>query len=65
MDTKKPDKATDYFKKELRLGDVQKSAHYTYRDGFRLGFGIFVGFMVGSVILFALSYVFSYVLSLF
>lgn len=44
-------KADDFFKKEIETAEVETSAHYTYRDGFRLGFGFFVGFLLGSVIL--------------
>ena len=44
-------KADDFFKKEIESAEVETSAHYTFRDGFRLGFGFFVGFMLGSAIL--------------
>jgi len=44
-------KADDFFKKEIETAEVETSAHYTYRDGFRLCFGFFVGFLLGSVIL--------------
>lgn len=44
-------KADDFFKKEIETAEVETSAHYTYRDGFRLGLGFFVGFLLGSVVL--------------
>ncbi len=44
-------KADDFFKKEIETAEVETSAHYTFRDGFRLGFGFFVGFLLGSIIL--------------
>jgi len=46
-----PKKADDFFKKEISSAEIETSAHYTFRDGFRLGFGIFVGFLAGSIIL--------------
>jgi len=56
--------ANQFFAEERELAsrDVAKSAHYTYRDGFRLGLGIFVGFMAGSLVLVAVTYLFSYIL---
>lgn len=59
--------ANQFFReeKELTNRDVTKSAHYTYRDGFRLGVGIFVGFTLGVLILAVLSYIFSFVLQVF
>lgn len=50
--------ATQFFKEEKEIGrsDIIKSAHYTYRDGFRLGFGIFCGFLLGSLALILVIY---------
>lgn len=44
-------KADEFFRKEIDSAQIERSAHYTFRDGFRLGFGIFCGFLLGSVIL--------------
>jgi len=44
-------KADDFFKKEIETAEVETSAHYTYRDGFRLGLGFFVGFLLGATLL--------------
>jgi hypothetical protein len=53
-DIKKSKKADNFFRREFSSADIQKSAHFTYRDGFRLGFGFFVGFMLGLIILTAI-----------
>ncbi len=55
-------KADEFFKKEIDTAEIETSAHYTYRDGFRLGLGFFVGFLLGSVILTVLVMVLSSVL---
>ena len=47
---KRAKKAEQFFRKELNEADIQKSVHYTFKDGFRLGFGFFVGFTLGSLI---------------
>ncbi|MCC7289152.1 hypothetical protein IT414_02050 [bacterium] len=47
-------KADEFFRKEIDTAEIERSAHYTFRDGFRLGFGIFCGFLLGSVILVAI-----------
>ncbi len=47
---KKSRKAEQFFRRELEDSDIQKSVHYTFKDGFRLGFGFFVGFMLGTLI---------------
>lgn len=44
-------KADDFFKKEIETAEVETSAHYTYRDGFRLGLGFFVGILLGATVL--------------
>ena len=67
---KQPDKseqATEFFREENEIGraDVVKSAHYTYRDGFRLGFGIFCGFLLGSLIVILLVYVLNLIIGAF
>lgn len=65
--TAKPAMANQFFgeEKELTRKDVARSAHFTYRDGFRLGVGIFVGLMLGTLILVVLSYLFSFILQIF
>ncbi|MEI8072772.1 MAG: hypothetical protein WCH00_01635 [Candidatus Saccharibacteria bacterium] len=55
------DHASEYFKKEINQEDISKSAHYTFRDGFRLGFGVFVGLLLGSVIMIIIVYALNYV----
>lgn len=50
QEDKRAKKADQFFRKELTNADVQKSVHYTFKDGFRLGFGFFVGFMLGTLI---------------
>lgn len=52
-------------RKEISDEDVQKSAHFTYRDGFRLGFGIFIGLFTAGLILMAIVWVTSSLLRLF
>ena len=49
-DLKKSKKADSFFKREFSSTDIQKSAHFTFLDGFRLGFGFFVGFTLGLII---------------
>ena len=49
-DIKKSKKADNFFRREFSNADIQKSAHFTFRDGFRLGFGFFVGFTLGLTI---------------
>lgn len=55
----KDKEADELFKKEITKDQVERGAHFTYRDGFRLGFGIFVGLMVGSTILLAIIWALS------
>jgi len=52
---KREKKADQFFRRELIDSDVQKSVHYTFKDGFRLGFGFFIGFMLGALILILFS----------
>ncbi|MSR68366.1 hypothetical protein EXS66_01095 [Candidatus Saccharibacteria bacterium] len=52
---KREKRADQFFRRELRDSDVQKSAHYTFKDGFRLGFGFFIGFILGGLILILIS----------
>lgn len=52
-------------RKEISDEDVQKSAHFTYRDGFRLGFGIFVGLAAAGLIFLAIVWAASSLLRLF
>lgn len=47
---KKSKKADNFFRRELSEADIQKSAHFTFLDGFRLGLGFFVGFGLGLMI---------------
>ena len=58
-------KAEQFFKKELDEIEVQKSVHYTYKDGFRLGFGFFVGFALALLIVFLVFFVTISIISLF
>ncbi len=51
QEDKKSYKAEQFFRRELEDSDIQKSVHYTFKDGFRLGFGFFVGFMLGTLII--------------
>lgn len=51
--------------KEIEDEDVERSAHFTYRDGFRIGFGFFIGFAVASLILLAVVWVVSAIMRLF
>lgn len=51
QEDKRAKKADQFFRKELNEADIQKSVHYTFKDGFRLGFGFFVGFMLGTLIM--------------
>ena len=51
--------ADSLFKTEITESQIERGAHYTYRDGFRLGLGIFVGLMVGSTILLVLVWLFT------
>lgn len=64
QDQKRDKAARQFFKegKELRQSDVARSAHYTYRDGFRLGLGIFIGFLVGSLALVLVVYLLNLIL---
>ena len=58
--------ARQFFKegKELQARDIARSAHYTYRDGFRLGVGIFIGFLVGALALVLVVYLLNLLLRL-
>ncbi len=58
--------ATQFFRegKELQARDIARSAHYTYRDGFRLGLGIFIGFLVGSLALILVVYLLNFLMRL-
>ncbi|MDP4038506.1 MAG: hypothetical protein Q8P54_00875 [bacterium] len=49
-------KPNEFFQKEITQKEVQGSAHYTYRDGFRLGFGFFIGVLLGVSILIVIIY---------
>lgn len=55
QEDKRAKKADQFFRKELSEADIQKSVHYTFKDGFRLGFGFFVGFMLGTLIVVLLA----------
>ena len=55
QDDKRVKKADQFFRKELEDSDIQKSVHYTFKDGFRLGFGFFVGFMLGTLAIVLIS----------
>ena len=48
---KKSRRADQFFRREISDSDIQKGAHFTFRDGFRLGFGFFVGFILGLIII--------------
>ena len=48
---KKSRRADQFFRREISDSDIQKGAHFTFRDGFRLGFGFFIGFMLGLIII--------------
>lgn len=64
---KKP-QAVKFFRnqrRELDAMDVQRSAHYTYRDGFRLGLGIFVGFLAGTLALVLVIYLLNLLIRVF
>lgn len=63
MITKK--KADNFFKREIDTAEIETSAHYTYRDGFRLGFGFFIGFLLASLILLLLIYLVTTVIKVF
>jgi hypothetical protein len=65
MERKKPDKANQFFKREIEESEVQQSVHYTFKDGFRLGFGFFVGFLLGSLILTLVVYVVNAIFKMF
>ncbi len=58
-------KADQFFKKELSESDIQKSVHYTFKDGFRLGFGFFVGFLLGSLIIGLIASLVNWLIGLF
>jgi hypothetical protein len=58
-------KADQFFRKEISEADVQKSVHYTFKDGFRLGFGFFVGFLLGTLIVGLIASLVSWLISLF
>ncbi len=62
---KKPDKANQFFKREIEESEVQQSVHYTFKDGFRLGVGFFVGFLLGILVLSLLVYVINLIVKLF
>lgn len=56
---------TFFDRKEIDDDDVQKSAHFTYRDGFRIGFGFFIGFAAAGLILLTVVWLVSAVVRLF
>jgi hypothetical protein len=58
-------KADQFFRKELSEADIQKSVHYTFKDGFRLGFGFFVGFLLGTLIVGLIASLINRLVSLF
>lgn len=58
-------KADQFFRKEISEADVQKSVHYTFKDGFRLGFGFFVGFLLVTLIVGLIASLVSWLISLF
>lgn len=60
MITKK--KADNFFKREIESAEIETSAHYTYRDGFRLGFGFFIGLAAAGLILFAIIFIINYII---
>lgn len=58
--------STPFFeRKEISEEDIERSAHFTYRDGFRLGFGIFIGMSAAGMIFLGLAWLFSVILKLF
>lgn len=57
-------KAEQFFRKEITDADIQKSVHYTFKDGFRLGFGFFVGFLLGTLIVVLASMIVNFILKL-
>ncbi len=63
MITKK--KADNFFKREIESAEIETSAHYTYRDGFRLGFGFFIGILAAGLILFTLTWLATSLIKLF
>jgi hypothetical protein len=62
---KKSHRAEQFFKREISDSDIQKGAHFTFRDGFRLGFGFFIGFMLGLVIISLITAVVNSIFKLF
>lgn len=58
-------KSSSFFRNEMRHSDIEKSAHYTYRDGFRLGFGFFIGFLVCTLALILVVYIINWIINLF
>jgi hypothetical protein len=58
-------KADQFFRREINEGDVQKSAHYTFKDGFRLGFGFFVGFLLGTLIVVLIATILNWIFKAF
>ncbi len=58
-------KADQFFRKELSEADIQKSVHYTFKDGFRLGFGFFVGFLLGTLVIGLIATFINWLISLF
>lgn len=61
----KDKKATEFFEEELTHADVEESAHYTYRDGFRIGFGFFIGLITAIALFVGLVAATSFLLKLF
>ena len=62
---KQINRANQFFRRELEDSDIQKSVHYTFKDGCRLGFGFFVGFLLGTLILGLLASLVGWLISLF
>lgn len=58
-------KSDDFFKKEISRREVEASAHYTFRDGFRLGLGLFVGVILGVSVLILVIYAINSAIRLF